>query len=419
MKVLVVGGGGREHALAWSLSRSASVSEIIAAPGNPGIARLGRCIPISIDHTEELVALARTQEVHLVVIGPEAPLSRGLADELRFHGIPTMGPGAVSAQLETSKAFARSFMLRHKLPIPGYALAHNAESAEAAAHKLGYHCVVKYDGLAAGKGVFVCADEESVQNAIKTIYIDRAFGEKGEQVALVEELLIGSELSVLALVSNQHYALLPPSRDHKRAYDGDEGPNTGGMGAYSPVPDATPEVMKRVEEEIVKPTVQGLMSDGFDYRGILYFGLMLTKSGPKVLEFNVRMGDPETQVVLPRLDCDLGELMLACARGENLPTPVVRPDAAVTVVMASEGYPGAITKGFDIYGVEKAETEGALVFQAGVIKKDSKLVTAGGRVLAVTALGPDLMTAHNNAYRSVSHIKFAGAFYRYDIARFA
>ena len=415
IKALVIGSGGREHAIGWALARSKVVDSVIAAPGNPGLAMLGKTFTVEANDIAGIVKLATSEKVGLAVIGPEEPLGMGIADELRNAGIPTVGPSAQAAQLETSKIFARQFMAKHNIPIPSYSEVQDEYKARSMAERLGWQCAIKYDGLAAGKGVFVCNSMHEVDLALKNIYVDRIF-KKSEAGVLVEELLIGAELSILAVVSGGDYRLLPPSRDYKRALDNNQGPNTGGMGAYCPVPEVKPDLMAQIVETIIQPTIKGLVDEKIAYQGILYFGIILTKSGPKVLEYNVRLGDPETQVVLPMLASDFGALLLACAQGQPLPAVEARPGAAVAVVLTSEGYPGSYRTGFAIKGITDAEKLGAIIFQAGTKQVDEGPFTAGGRVLAVTATGDSIAHARKLAYSAVEKINFRGVQYRHDIA---
>jgi phosphoribosylamine---glycine ligase len=415
-KVLVIGSGGREHAIGWALARSQVIDGVIAAPGNPGLAHLGKGFDIAANDIAGIVKLATTEQVGLAVIGPEEPLGMGIADELRKAGIPAVGPSSQAAQLETSKLFARDFMSRHAIPIPPYSEVQDEYKARTMAERLGWQCAIKYDGLAAGKGVFVCNSMHEVDLALKNIYVDRMF-KKSDASVLVEELLIGAELSILAVVSGGDYRLLPPSRDYKRALDNNRGPNTGGMGAYCPVPEVKRDLMAQIEQTIVQPTIKGLVEEKLPYQGILYFGVMLTKSGPKVLEYNVRLGDPETQVVLPMLGNDFGALMLACAMGQSLPAMEIRPGAAVAVVLTSEGYPGSYKTGYAIKGINDAEKLGTIVFHAGTKQVDEGPFTAGGRVLAVTATGDSIAEARKLAYKAVEKINFRGVQYRHDIAK--
>ena len=398
MRVLVVGSGGREHALARALRRSPGLSELHAAPGNPGIAAEGLCHPIRSEDADGLTELARALRIDLAVVGPEAPLVGGVADELRRAGVPVFGPSAAAARIEGSKSFAKDVMLS-----AGVATAARLEEPRAP-------CVLKADGLAAGKGVFVCRTPADVEAALPRL---RALG--GDVV--VEELLDGPEASLFAVCDGERALPLPPARDYKRLGDGDAGPNTGGMGAYAPVPELGPSEIEGLLEHVHLPVLAELARRGAPFVGLLYAGLMLTPDGPKVLEFNCRFGDPETQAILPLVGGDLLELLAASARGDlrNLSVEPA-PGCAVTVVMASRGYPDAPEVGIEIRGVEEAEALGASVFHAGTARRDDVLVTAGGRVLNVTAVGTSRDEARERAYAAVERIDFAGAQYRRDIA---
>jgi phosphoribosylamine--glycine ligase len=398
VKVLVVGSGGREHALAWKLAQSPTVEELHAAPGNPGIARLGHCHPIRAEDGESLLALARTLTADLVVVGPEAPLVVGVADELRRGGVAVFGPSAEAARIEGSKSFAKDVMRAAGVP--------TAEKMSVAR----VPCVVKADGLTAGKGVFVCSTKDELDAAL------RAVSTLGEQV-VIEELLEGEELSLFALVDGGNILPLPESRDYSRVGDGDTGPNTGGMGSYSPVPELTEGQVAELVEAIHRPVVDELVSRGTPFIGCLYAGLMLTVDGPRVLEFNCRFGDPETQTIVPRIEGDLAQALLAAANGDLAEVELAAADtAAVTVVLAAEGYPEARDAGSPIVGVEHAEAEGALVFHAGTAVRDGQLVTSGGRILNVTGHGDTLDDARAKAYEACERIAFQGARYRRDIA---
>jgi phosphoribosylamine--glycine ligase len=398
VKVLIVGSGGREHALAWKVAQSPFLEELHAAPGNPGIAELGSCHPVRADDAEGLLALARALAVDLVVIGPEAPLVAGVADRLRRGGVAVFGPSAAAARIEGSKSFAKEVMLA--AGVPTAALLPLAKPP----------CVVKADGLAAGKGVFVCRSEEELQHGLRSA---RALGGR----FLIEELLEGRELSVFALSDGRSVVGLGEARDYKRALDGDRGPNTGGMGAYSPVPGVGRAEVEEMVDRIHRPVVEELARRGAPFAGLLYAGLMLTADGPKVLELNCRFGDPETQALLPRLQGDLLPLLAAAAGGDlegRLPPPA--QGAAVTVVVAASGYPEQGDSGSPIEGIEEARALGALVFHAGTARRGGRLVTSGGRILAVTGVGGDVPSARDLAYRAVARIAFAGARYRRDIA---
>ncbi len=398
MKVLVVGSGGREHALAWKLTQSPAVEELHAAPGNPGIARLGECHPIRAEDGESLLALARTLGTDLVVIGPEAPLVAGVADELRRGGVTVFGPSAAAAQIEGSKGFAKEVMRAAGVP--------TAETMSVAR----IPCVVKADGLAAGKGVFMCRTQEELDEALLAV---KALGDQ----FVIEELLEGEELSLFALVDGSNILPLPESRDYKRVGDGDTGPNTGGMGAYSPVPELGEGRVAELAEAVHRPVVEELASRGTPFIGCLYAGLMLTADGPRVIEFNCRFGDPETQAIVPRIDGDLAAALMAAATGDLGDTELgVAETAAVTVALAAETYPEGRDAGSPIEGVEAAEAEGALIFHAGTAVRDGQLVTSGGRILNVTGTGGTLEEARASAYAACERISFAGARYRRDIA---
>jgi phosphoribosylamine--glycine ligase len=398
VRVLVVGSGGREHALAWKLAQSPTVEELHAAPGNPGIARLGQCHPLRAEDGESLLALARTLTAGLVVVGPEAPLVAGVADELRRGGIAVFGPSAEAARIEGSKSFAKDVMRA-----AGVATAEKMSVAR-------IPCVVKADGLTAGKGVFVCRTEEELDAAL------RAVSTLGEQV-VIEELLEGEELSLFALVDGGNILPLPESRDYSRVGDGDTGPNTGGMGSYSPVPELAEGQVAELIDAVHRPVVEELAARGTPFIGCLYAGLMLTAEGPRVLEFNCRFGDPETQAIVPRIEGDLAQALLATANGDLAEVELAVADtAAVTVVLAAGGYPEARDAGSPIDGVEDAEAEGALVFHAGTAVRDGQLVTSGGRILNVTGHGDTLDDARARAYEACERISFQGARYRRDIA---
>ncbi len=414
MKVLVVGGGGREHALVWRLAQSPQVERVYCAPGNDGMREAERAPLVEID---DLVRFAAEREVGLTVVGPEAPLCAGIVDRFRAAGLRAVGPGAEAARLEGSKAFAKDFMERHGIPT---AAAEVFESEDAALDYLAARedgpVVVKADGLAAGKGVTVAPNRAAAADAVRACFSGR-FGEAGRRV-LIEECLVGEEASIIALTDGKTIVPLASSQDHKRVGEGDTGPNTGGMGAYSPAPVVDSEVERQVWERILVPFLEGCRADGLDYRGVIYAGIMVTESGPMVLEFNVRFGDPETQAILPRLDSDLAEALAAAADQRLAEVPIRwTPNPAVCVVMASAGYPGAYEKGKRIRGIEAAEAAGAIVFHAGTRRLDTgEFVTNGGRVLGVTALGDDLESAIANAYAGVACISWDGAYYRRDIA---
>jgi len=416
MRVLVVGGGGREHSLAWKLAQNPTVDKLFAAPGNAGIAEVAECLQADPSDAETMGNLAEDLGIDLTVIGPERPLVAGLADELGSRGLPVFGPTKAAARIEGSKAWAKEIMESAGVPTARARSFTEIADAVAFLDELGAPYVVKADGLAAGKGVYICDDRADAVRALEECLVESRFGQAGAAV-VVEEFLEGEELSLFCLTDGRAVLPLAPAQDFKRAYDGDEGPNTGGMGAYSPVGHMPADVVGRAVKEIFEPVVRQLSHEGARFQGLLYGGLMVTKDGPKVLEFNCRFGDPETQAVVPRLDSDLAELMLACAEGNLAPyVPRWRPDACVTVVLASGGYPGEYETGKEIRGLsEVASMPDVLVFHAGT-KKRRKLVTGGGRVLAVSALGTDLAQARARAYDAIEAIDFKGKQFRTDIA---
>ncbi|MFZ5634681.1 MAG: phosphoribosylamine--glycine ligase, partial [Bacillota bacterium] len=376
---------------------------------------LAECVEIAADDVEKLLAFAREEGINLTVVGPEAPLMAGIVDAFRAEGLRIFGPTRAAAELEGSKALAKDLMAKYNIPTAAYRVFTEAEPAKAFIRQLGAPCVVKADGLAAGKGVIVARTLAEAEAAVDLIMGERAFGSAGDRV-VVEEYLEGQEVSILAFTDGRTVIPMVSAQDHKRIFDGDQGPNTGGMGAYSPAPIYTPEVAAVVEREILLPTIQGMAADGRPYQGVLYAGLMLTKDGPKVLEYNARFGDPETQAVLPRLETDLVEIMEAVIDGRLDEIQIQwKPEAAVCVVMAAEGYPGPITKGDEIQGLAEAEAAGALVFHAGTRAEGERILTAGGRVLGVTALGANIEEAIQKAYQGVECISFRGMQYRRDI----
>ncbi len=417
MKVLVVGGGGREHALVWRLAHDAERPEILVAPGNAGTAQLARNVPVDASDIAGLVALALRERPDLVVVGPEAPLCAGLADELRALDIPVFGPGRDGARIEGSKAFCKEILTAARVPTARAQAFVRSDDAIEWIRRHGAPLVVKADGLAAGKGVTVCDTIEEAEQAVCDALDRRVFGEAGDTV-LIEERLDGEEASVLALVDGERIALLPSAQDHKRVFDRDEGPNTGGMGAYSPAPVVADPEAAGLRRLIFEPVVRELRRRGIEYRGVLYAGLMITRDGPKVLEFNCRFGDPETQVILPRWEGPFARALLDCALGRLDPSVIRwRSDACVCVVMAAGGYPGHYEKGDPIEGLEEAERlPNVVVFHAGTARREGRVVTAGGRVLGVTALGPTIADAVRRAYDAVGRIHFRNMHYRRDIA---
>jgi phosphoribosylamine--glycine ligase len=420
MRILVVGSGGREHALAWKIAQSPLVAAVLAAPGSDAIAAVATCFPgVSSGDVPGLVSLARAEAVDLVVVGPEDPLVAGLADRLRDAGIATFGPSAAASRLEGSKSFAKDFMERHRIPTAGFAVFDELAAARAHAAALPGGCVVKADGLAAGKGVTVCETPEQARAALDEAMADRRFGDAGARV-VIEERLLGEEASYYAISDGEHVVALAPAQDHKRALDGDRGENTGGMGAYVPAPVVDEAVEKKILERVVHPAIRGLAAEGMPYRGVLFVGLMIDAAGdPQVIEFNVRFGDPETQPLLVAMESDLVPLLDAAARGhlDRVPPPQSR-GAAVCVVLASEGYPRAYPKGRAITGLDAAaEDPDVVVFHAGTRRaEDGGFVTSGGRVLGVTARGDAVADARDRAYRAVERIAFEGAQHRRDIA---
>lgn len=413
MNILVIGSGGREHALYWKLSESPQTEQIYAIPGNPG---MGASAAIALDDHAAILRFAKEHEIGLVVVGPEVPLMNGLVDELEAAGIRAFGPRANAAEIEGSKSFAKDLMKKYGIPTARYEVFTAAEPARAYIRQEGAPIVVKADGLAAGKGVIVAMTEQEALDAVDAIMEDHSFGDAGARV-VIEEFMEGEEASLLAFTDGTTIRPMISAQDHKRAYDGDRGPNTGGMGTYAPAPVMTPEMTERAVEEILKPTIAAMAKEGRVYRGCLYLGLMVTADGPKVVEFNARFGDPETQVVLPLLDSDLVAIMCACADGTLADVPIRWKDgAAVCVVLASGGYPGHYEKGQEIHGLADAEAMGALVFHAGTAMKDGKLVTNGGRVLGVVGRGADISSAVDAAYAAATKISFKDAYYRKDIA---
>ena len=413
MNILVIGSGGREHALCWKLSESPQTEQIYAIPGNPG---MGASAAIALDDHAAILRFAKEHEIGLVVVGPEVPLMNGLVDELEAAGIRAFGPRANAAEIEGSKSFAKDLMKKYGIPTARYEVFTAAEPARAYIRQEGAPIVVKADGLAAGKGVIVAMTEQEALDAVDAIMEDHSFGDAGARV-VIEEFMEGEEASLLAFTDGTTIRPMISAQDHKRAYDGDRGPNTGGMGTYAPAPVMTPEMTERAVEEILKPTIAAMAKEGRIYRGCLYLGLMVTADGPKVVEFNARFGDPETQVVLPLLDSDLVAIMCACADGTLADVPIRwKDDAAVCVVLASGGYPGHYEKGQEIHGLADAEAMGALVFHAGTAMKDGKLVTNGGRVLGVVGRGADISSAVDAAYAAATKISFKDAYYRKDIA---
>lgn len=414
-KILVIGSGGREHALAYKIAQSPHV-ELICAPGNAGMAQVARCVPIPSDDIPRLLAFAKEEKIDLTVVGPEAPLVAGIVDIFQKEGLKVFGPSAKAAQLEASKAFSKEIMRKYNVPAAASVTCSTMEEATQAIERFSVPVVIKADGLAAGKGVVICETRPQALEAARRMLVERIFGDSGA-IIVVEEFLEGEEASILVLTNGQEVIALESSQDHKRAFDEDRGPNTGGMGAYSPAPVVTPEFLKRVMKEIVLPVIKGMSREGAEYRGILYAGVMATKTGPKVLEFNVRFGDPETQAVLLRLKSDLVEAMLWTIEPKAR-KPALKWDKrpSVCVVVASGGYPDLYEKRKVIAGLEEASAlEDVVVFHAGTERLGIEYITTGGRVLGVTAQGPDIKSAIEKAYQAIALVHFDKMHYRRDI----
>ena len=420
MKILVVGSGGREHALVWKLGSSGRVREIYCSPGNAGIGAGAKIRLLPKLPLQQLLEFAVDRGVDLAVVGPEASLVDGIGDLFRRAGVPLVGPSAEAARLEGSKAFAKDFMARHRIPTAAYRIFDDATAAEQALRRglFDFPVVLKADGLAAGKGVLICDDLREAVAALDRIMIARQFGGAGDRL-VIEEFLQGEEASFMVLADGAGNVVpMVPSQDHKQIFEGDRGPNTGGMGAYSMDGLLSPALRQRILDEVILPTVDGMNQEGRPFAGILYAGLMLTADGPRVLEYNVRFGDPEAQVILPRLRSDLATLLLQAARGDLASTQAEwTPEAAVCVVAAAKGYPGSYPKGQEISGLAQADRmENLVVFHAGTSQVDGRFVTSGGRVLGVTALAPSLEEAVRRAYSGLQEIQFDGIYYRRDIA---
>jgi phosphoribosylamine---glycine ligase len=414
MKVLVVGGGGREHAVVWKLSQSPKLNKLYCAPGNPGIAELAECVSISVSEIEKLADFAKKEQIDLTFVGPEEPLSLGIVNYFKEHGLAVYGPSKEAALIEGSKAFAKELMIKYQIPTAKYASFTNYEEAQDYIRREGAPIVIKADGLAAGKGVTVAKSMEEAEDALKSMMKDVTFGAAGVRV-VIEEFLEGEEMTLLSFVNGSTVKAMVPSQDHKPVYDGDKGPNTGGMGTYAPFPHIDSSMTERIIKTIVQPTAEAMIAEGVPYEGILYTGLMLTKEGPKVIEYNARFGDPETQVVLPLLETDLVEILTASLTGELENIEVKWKDkAAVCVIMSSAGYPGPYEKGEVIYGLDQVVNP-TIIFHAGTAAKDGKIITNGGRVVGITAIGETLKEARELAYQSVEKVSFNGAHYRTDI----
>jgi phosphoribosylamine--glycine ligase len=418
MRILVIGSGGREHALVWKISQSPQVTKIFAAPGSAGIGELAELVVIGPEKIEELAAFAEAEKIDLTVVGPELPLTLGIADLFESRGLRIFGPNKAAAQLEGSKVFTKELLESSKIPTAAFGTFTDAKSAKAYLSGQNPPYVVKADGLAAGKGVVICANSGEAETVIEDILIRKAFGAAGDKV-VIEEFLEGEEVSFMALTDGEHVSPLATSQDHKRVFDNDQGPNTGGMGAYSPAPVMIPALHDRVLREVFTPLLTGLRRKGIRYRGVLYAGLMITASGPKVLEFNARFGDPECQPIMLRLESDLVPLLEATIDGKlSEVTAEWRQDPAVCVVLCANGYPGDYEKGREIHGLDRLRNwSKGFVFHAGTTKDDGRWLTTGGRVLGVTARGETIADAVAEAYRAVGVISWDGMHYRKDIAR--
>ncbi len=420
MRLLVIGSGAREHALAWRLARDAGTTQLTCAPGNAGIADLARVVPLDAADPEAVLALAEAEAADLTIVGPELPLTRGVADLFAARGRLLLGPSRRAAELESSKAFAKDFMARRGVPTARYQICESPEIALAvlATRQFGYPVVIKADGLAAGKGVVIAADQLNASLAIRGMMVERRFGDAGARI-VIEEFMEGQEASVFALTDGRRAVLLPTAQDHKRAFDGDAGPNTGGMGAFAPSPLVDDDMLETIRDTIILPVIEGLREEGREFRGFLYAGLMLTAQGPKVVEFNVRMGDPEAQVVLPMIDGELGPLLRDAAAGRlGQETCRARDWPRVGVVVASKGYPEKYEAGKVVHGLgAAAEVPGVLVFHAATARRGGDVVTTGGRVLTVVGEGRDFRQAMSRAYEGAQRISFEGAFMRKDIGQ--
>ena len=417
MRILVIGSGGREHALVWKIAQSKLVDKIFCAPGNGGISKLAECIDIKAEDIPELLDFSRKERIDLAVVGPEAPLSMGIVDEFRNQGLKIFGPQKKAAQMESSKVFSKELMARYNVPTADFKIFSDAAQAKSYIDRIGAPCVIKADGLAQGKGVVVAQTIDEAKKAVDSMMLEKIFEDAGNRV-IIEECLQGQEASILVITDSKEVISLASSQDHKRIFDNDKGPNTGGMGAYSPTPLVTPEIFKQILEEIVYKTIDGLARENIQYEGVLYTGIMLTKKGPKVLEFNARFGDPETQAILPRLQSDLVEVMLAVTQQKLSRIKVLDWDrrACVSVVCASGGYPGHYEKDKEIFGLDEVDKmKDVVVFHAGTKKSASKYLTNGGRVLNVTGLGSGIKEAIEGTYQAVEKINFEGIHYRRDI----
>lgn len=415
IRVLVIGGGGREHTLVWKLAQSEKIEKIYCAPGNAGISTIAQCVPLEADDISGIVDFCEKEKIDLAVVGPELPLTLGIVDALEEAGIKAFGPNKKAAEIEGSKAFSKDLMVRYGIPTARYGVFTDIQKAKSFAREMTGPWVVKADGLAAGKGVLICSNLEETDLAIEKVLLEKTFGVAGTKL-IIEEFLLGEELSVMAFCDGKTVVPMVSAQDHKKIFNGDKGANTGGMGAYSPAPVATPLMIKEIEEKVLKPTVAAMAEEGRSFKGILYAGLMINEEGARVLEYNARFGDPETQVVLPRLKSDLVDIIMAVIEGSLDDLNIEwKEEACASVVMASGGYPDKYQKGFAITGLEK-DCKEVIVFHSGTSLLEGKTVTNGGRVLAVTALGKDLRQAVDLAYGGVKKINFQDVYYRDDIA---
>lgn len=416
MNVLVIGSGGREHAIVWKLKQSPKVKRIICAPGNAGIAGIAECVPVKTDDIEGLADFAITNKVDLTVVGNETPLVKGIVDLFEKKGLKIFGPSKAAAQVEGSKMFLKHFLKRHDIPTAEYRTFNQSEFEKAKRYVMDSFppYVIKTDGLAAGKGVAICQTTDEAVEVLREYFEEKVFGDAGNNI-VIEKFMSGEEASLFAMCDGENYVILSPAQDHKQILDGDKGKNTGGMGAYAPAPIVTEDILQQVEMEIIRPTLAGMKREGYPYKGCLYVGLMITKEGPKVVEYNCRLGDPETQAVMPLIESDVFDLFYSCATGNissyNL---ILKNDSAVCVVMASKGYPDEYETGKEINGLDEASKD-TNVFHAGTKSENGKIVSAGGRVLGVTATGDGLKNTIQKAYDAVKMISFDGAYYRKDI----
>lgn len=415
-RIMVIGGGGREHAMVWSFVNESNVEKVFCAPGNGGTADIAENVSIPVNNFEEMLRFVHSHRIDFTIVGPEQPLSEGIVDYFRSENELIFGPTKEAARLESSKIFAREFMARNQIPQPGFIVCDSPETARTAQKSFGFPVVIKADGLAAGKGVIICKSESEFENALEQMFTRQVFGTAGDRVT-IEEFLKGDELSVFAVCDGESYVILNTAQDHKRIYEGDEGPNTGGMGAYSPTDLATSELMNKIESAILIPTLSGLKNEGTPYTGFLYAGIMVVNGDPYVIEYNVRMGDPETQVVLPLIKSSFSDLIFEALHQRLDEYDLeISDETAVTVVLAAEGYPGKYQKGMRIFGLDEIVSN--LVFHAGTVKgEDNGIYSSGGRVLNICGMGKDLKSAIENAYSGIEQVRFDCMIYRRDIGQ--